>query len=118
MEEYLAKACWEGSANDCRVFNRALKDPTLRFSHPPQGISMTKLSSDALFQQFGEDDYYDPNEERVRVVNVHGVQEDGDVAGTSTTIHQGSQRVQGRQMNELRIQIANQMVVDKGYPLI
>ncbi|XP_042481044.1 uncharacterized protein LOC122061692 [Macadamia integrifolia] len=30
-------AGWEGSANDCRVFNRALEDPTLRFPHPPQG---------------------------------------------------------------------------------
>ncbi|XP_042487690.1 uncharacterized protein LOC122067917 [Macadamia integrifolia] len=199
-------AGWEGSANDCRVFNRALEDPTLRFPHPPQGkyyvvdsgyasrngyltpfkgeryhipdynggrrqprstkelfnyrhsslrnhiercfgilksrfpilknmpqfslsyqsyiviaccgLHKSEQIADALFQQFGEDDHYDPNEERVRVVNVHGEQEDGDVAGTSTTIHQGSQRVQGRQMNELRIQIANQMAVDKGYPLI
>ncbi|XP_043721149.1 uncharacterized protein LOC122668677 [Telopea speciosissima] len=30
-------ACWESSANDCRVFARALEDTTLTFPHPPEG---------------------------------------------------------------------------------
>ncbi|XP_043705523.1 putative nuclease HARBI1 [Telopea speciosissima] len=30
-------AGWEGSANDCRIFERARRDPTLQFPHPPEG---------------------------------------------------------------------------------
>ncbi|KAI9120515.1 hypothetical protein K1719_007548 [Acacia pycnantha] len=30
-------AGWEGSANDCRVFNIALETPRLEFPHPPPG---------------------------------------------------------------------------------